>query len=144
MNDEKSELENQVSEEDVISEIRDDLLWLAEEIDYASDDEKYDVAINVAERAYQTATKNGITFYYDDVDILSEEIAKKYFAIFEVELKIKVSKARRRELYNWIVIMKEALDEEFKKISDSELVKSEEDLEELFYDIVDRAVDKSI
>jgi len=149
MNDINDELEkwaeqNPLDEEDVIDAIKDELLYLAEEIDYATDEEKEKAAKIVSRKAYEEAIKNGITFTYDDYDLLAEELAKRFFEEFERNLKRDVVLHRRVELSKWIEKLKTTLVELEERKEDKDFLVSEEDLEELFYDLVDEAIDESI
>jgi len=117
-----------------VEEIKDilGLKLLVEEIFYYEDKELEEVA----EIIQLKSERGGITE--------PEEAVEMYYKEAKECLKKLVVERRKMLLKDWIKKVKVELDRELEELKEEDLLKEEGVLEELFYDIVDRAVDKVI
>jgi geranylgeranyl pyrophosphate synthase len=117
-----------------VEEIKDilGLKLLGEEVFYYEDKELEEVA----EIIQLKSERGGITE--------PEEAVERYYREAKECLKKLVVERRKMLLKDWIKKVKIELDRELEELKEEDLLKEEGVLEELFYDIVDRAVDKVI
>jgi len=132
-----------MNSKDVIEEIKNYFVDY-DILDYATEEEMEDVAYEVAKKAYDTAVQNGITFSEDDCELLSEELGNKFYQEFERELKKVVIANRKRMINAWKDKLVEQLNKMISELGETDLVKDEGSLEELFYCLVEDAEEKSI
>jgi len=137
--------EEKVDEAEVIEEIKTDFIYEYEnEIDYAEEEEIEEAVVKLASLLYDKAVKEGVKFDVDNYVDIAFDIVSKNAEAFKKAVDNIVKRNREKKLKAWLYKTIRNLNRAIENLENENLLIGEDELEDKFYDIIEKASIKAL